>query len=112
MAAYEKRAAGCARAYVSKSHLSLQEREPWTRNVDVVYNKRAVLGEGAYGKVWLGQHKITGEQVALKRLLLRKGDDYLVSTLREIQVGASVQHVNVMQHIDVLRGAISHNRSR
>lgn len=58
-----------------------------------------VLGEGGFGKVMLGKHKVTGEQVAIKLIdsgkLWNAEDIDLV--FREAEVMKNLRHNNIVK---------------
>lgn len=61
------------------------------------------MGEGTFGKVKIGRHKITGESVAIKILEKSKISD-LADTervLREIHILKLMRHPNVVQLYDI-----------
>ncbi|CAD8096754.1 unnamed protein product [Paramecium sonneborni] len=64
-----------------------------------VYQIMRVLGEGGFGKVMLGRHKITGEQVAIKLIdsgkLWNAEDIDLV--FREAEVMKNLRHNNIVR---------------
>jgi cell cycle related kinase len=50
------------------------------------------IGEGAHGLVLRGQHRVTGKEVALKKVLLKKLEDGIpITVIREIK---SLQEVD------------------
>jgi cyclin-dependent kinase 1 len=56
------------------------------------------LGEGTYGVVYKGKHKVTGELVALKKIRLEKEDDGVPSTaIREISLLKGLKHPNIVE---------------
>lgn len=62
-----------------------------------------ILGEGAYGVVYKGIHKTTGEGVALKRIKLDTQSEGVPSTtLREISLLREIDHPNVVKLKDVV----------
>jgi cyclin-dependent kinase 2 len=68
------------------------------------YEKVGKLGEGTYGKVYLARDKITGEFVALKKMLLETEDEGIPSVaIREISLLKELsEHKNIVKLKDVL----------
>ena len=62
------------------------------------------LGEGTFGKVKLGTHKITGENVAIKILEKDKISDIADTerVLREIHILKLIRHPNVVQLYEII----------
>ena len=61
-------------------------------------------GEGAYGVVYKGKDRITGDFVAMKKIRLELEDEGMPSTaLREISLLKELQHPNIVSHKDVLQ---------
>jgi len=62
------------------------------------------IGEGAYGVVYKGKDKVTGEIVAMKKIRLELEEEGMPSTaLREISLLKELQHPNVVGLRDVLQ---------
>lgn len=61
------------------------------------------LGKGTFGKVKLGTHKITGENVAIKILEKHKINDIADTerVLREIHILKLMRHPNIVQLYDI-----------
>ena len=61
-------------------------------------------GEGAYGVVYKGKDRITGDFVAMKKIRLELEDEGMPSTaLREISLLKELQHPNIVALKDVLQ---------
>lgn len=68
-----------------------------------LYEKIVEIGEGAYGKVFKGQNKITKEFVAMKLINRQFGDGFPYSSIREIALLQSInKHKNIVNLIDVI----------
>jgi len=68
------------------------------------YNISKTIGEGTFGKVKLGIHKMTGEKVAIKILeknrIIDVADIERVS--REIHILKLIRHPNIIQLYEVI----------
>jgi serine/threonine protein kinase len=58
------------------------------------------IGKGGQAEVFRGVHKATNTPIALKRLRHVRDPDALARMRREIQVGTTVDHMNVMPVLD------------
>lgn len=69
----------------------------------MVRNSGKTLGEGTFGKVKIGKHKITGENVAIKILEKSKINDTADTerVLREIHILKLMRHPNIVQLYDI-----------
>jgi serine/threonine protein kinase len=66
--------------------------------------KGVTHGEGAYGVVYKGKDRITGDFVAMKKIRLELEDEGMPSTaLREISLLKELQHPNIVELKDVLQ---------
>ncbi|KAI9297951.1 Pkinase-domain-containing protein [Neoconidiobolus thromboides FSU 785] len=55
------------------------------------------LGEGTFGVVHLAKHRITGKEVALKKILVHnEKDGFPITAMREISILSSLNHDNVL----------------
>ena len=73
-------------------------------DVDVRYDVLDVVGQGAYGVVYKGKDRITGDFVAMKKIRLELEDEGMPSTaLREISLLKELQHPNIVALKDVLQ---------
>ena len=69
-------------------------------NIDDIYEKIKLLGEGSYGKVWLVKHKILGKLFALK-IIKRKNDIYFNNKVqKEIQILKKLDHPFILKIIE------------
>ncbi|XP_027318272.1 cyclin-dependent kinase 1 [Anas acuta] len=67
------------------------------------YTKIEKIGEGTYGVVYKGRHKITGQVVAMKKIRLENEEEGVPSTaIREISLLKELQHPNIVCLQDVL----------
>ncbi|KJE91499.1 STE/STE20/MST protein kinase [Capsaspora owczarzaki ATCC 30864] len=57
------------------------------------------LGEGAFGAVYRGRNRLTGETVALKEVLLENDDANIADLEREIMVLQSCRHPNIVAYL-------------
>jgi MAP/microtubule affinity-regulating kinase len=62
-----------------------------------------LIGKGAFGKVMLGVHKLTGKQVAIKTIdKVHLVDDFSrKKLLREIYILKKIKHINVIRLLEV-----------
>ena len=61
------------------------------------------MGKGAYGIVWKGKHKDTGETFAIKRTEIENISDGIPSTtLREIAILMDLEHENIVSVKDIV----------
>ena len=69
-------------------------------NIDDIYEKIKLLGEGSYGKVWLVKHKILGKLFALK-IIKRNNDIYFNNKVqKEIQILKKLDHPFILKIIE------------
>lgn len=70
------------------------------------FQKRGRIGEGTYGYVYRAVDKDSGEQVALKRVILHneKQDGFPLTSLREIKTLIRCRHENIVELRDVVVG--------
>ena len=69
------------------------------------YQTNHALGEGVYGKVYLGADRTTGEKVAIKKIetVIFTQDKYLEGAIySEIRLLKRFSHPNIIKFIDVL----------
>ncbi|ORX77787.1 Pkinase-domain-containing protein [Basidiobolus meristosporus CBS 931.73] len=77
------------------------------------YEIEKKLGEGTFGEVHKARHKVTGEVVALKRILMHNEKEGVpITALREIKILKSLNHINVINLTDmaILRGNRLHRQ--
>jgi len=68
----------------------------------LVLNK---IGEGAFGKVYLGVEKETKKKVALKRVTLKEEENGVpISIIREITILRKASHKNIINILEVFTG--------
>ena len=61
------------------------------------------MGKGAYGIVWKGKHKDTGETFAIKKTMIENISDGIPSTtLREIAILMDLEHENIVSVKDIV----------
>ena len=63
------------------------------------YRMIRVLGEGSFGKVKLAQHKVTGQEVALKIISRRK----LISRDMAGRVEREIQYLQLLRHPHIIK---------
>ena len=63
------------------------------------YKQVKVLGEGSFGKVKLAQHKVTGQEVAMKIISRRK----LVSRDMAGRVEREIQYLQLLRHPHIIK---------
>ena len=69
-------------------------------NIDDIYEKQKLLGEGSYGKVWLVKHKMLQKLFALK-IIKRKNDIYFNNKVqKEIQILKKLDHPFILKIIE------------
>lgn len=60
--------------------------------------KSLVIGEGTFGKVFLGRNVVSGEPLAVKQLYLVDGSEQEVESIRkEIKVMWNLNHKNIVR---------------
>ncbi|GMH83908.1 hypothetical protein TrVE_jg5468 [Triparma verrucosa] len=72
---------------------------PGLPDVAVCYNKKAHVGAGMYGVVFLAKDKVTGADVALKQMngLGEGGGGFPLTSLREINILRKLRHENIVK---------------
>jgi cyclin-dependent kinase-like len=62
------------------------------------YEIQGIVGEGAYGVVYKGKHKETGELVAIKKFKESVEEDEVVkkTTMTEVKMFRMLKHENVV----------------
>lgn len=67
------------------------------------YTKIEKVGEGTYGVVFKGKHKITGKLVAIKKIRMESEDEGVPSTaIREISLLKELVHPNIVSLLEVI----------
>ncbi|KAK9235793.1 kinase-like domain-containing protein [Lipomyces kononenkoae] len=68
-----------------------------------IYERKAQVGEGTYGKVYKAVNTVTNEMVALKRIRMEsERDGFPITALREIKLLQSVRHDNVVSLLEMM----------
>ena len=66
------------------------------RDVDV-FEKKAKVGEGTYGSVFVAKDKNSGDIVALKRINTEQEENgFPITALREVKILKALHHVNIV----------------
>ncbi|KAK6028705.1 kinase domain protein [Ostertagia ostertagi] len=66
------------------------------------------VGEGTYGQVYKARDKITGEQVALKKVRLEnEKEGFPITAVREIKILRQLNHANVVKLVDIVTDKLS-----
>ncbi|WKX99745.1 hypothetical protein Q1695_014538 [Nippostrongylus brasiliensis] len=66
------------------------------------------VGEGTYGQVYKARDKITGEQVALKKVRLEnEKEGFPITAVREIKILRQLNHANVVKLLDIVTDKLS-----
>jgi len=86
------------------------QREEWLKaikeasgssDVEEFYNSLKELGKGHFGKVYLGEHKVTKEKVAIKSVKRKlMSPNELAQQRQEIEVLKMCQHPNIVRMQD------------
>lgn len=77
-----------------------------SRNGALRWTKGELLGEGAYGKVFLGLNQTTGELMAVKQIKMSQGDEkamHIAALEREIVLYRKMRHRHIVGYIDMER---------
>lgn len=82
-----------------------RKRVKWSRNV-TDFEEIEQIGEGAYGQVWMGRDKQTGEIVALKKVRMdQEKEGFPITAIRELKMLRSLKHENIVQLKEIVTGA-------
>ncbi|THH15255.1 hypothetical protein EW146_g5193 [Bondarzewia mesenterica] len=66
------------------------------------YDATTKLGEGTFGEVHKAVHRVTGNSVALKRILMHNEKEGMpVTALREIKILKALRHPNIVELLDM-----------
>ena len=78
----------------------MKEKEVSPTTLDY-YKFVKLIGKGAFGKVTLGMHKLTGKYVAIKTIdkSYLKDDFSRKKVLREIYILKKIKHANIIRYI-------------
>jgi cyclin-dependent kinase 12/13 len=69
---------------------------PVLRDVNV-FTKKNQVGQGTYGSVFVGQDKVSGAIVALKRFNTEQEENgFPITAIREVKILKSLKHVNIV----------------
>lgn len=81
-----------------------RKRWKWSRDV-TDYEEIEQIGEGAYGQVWMGRDKLSGEVVALKKVRMdQEKEGFPVTAIRELKMLRSLRHENIVQLKEIVTG--------
>ncbi|KAK9469525.1 kinase-like domain-containing protein [Lipomyces arxii] len=68
-----------------------------------VYERKAQVGEGTYGKVYKALNTVSNQMVALKKIRMEaERDGFPITALREIKLLQSVRHENVVSLLEMM----------
>jgi len=63
-----------------------------------IYRKQKQVGQGTYGSVFVGAHKVTGEIVALKRINTEQEENgFPITAIREVKILKALCHENIVE---------------
>ena len=84
--------------------MSVEQRKPVKKKVIGHYFIEQVIGEGTFGKVRMGTHKLTREKVAIKILEKSKITDVtdVERVAREIHILKLIRHPNIIQLFEII----------
>ncbi len=86
-----------------------RKRWKWSREV-TDFEEIEQIGEGAYGQVWMGRDKASGEIVALKKVRMdQEKEGFPVTAIRELKMLRSLRHENIVNLKEIVTGQ---NRNR
>ena len=69
------------------------------------YHRLTQIGGGSYGRVYKAQHKLTGQIVAIKNVVIYSQNRYSVNQVaRELSILPYVRHENVMRLLNICKG--------
>lgn len=90
-----------------------RRRWKWSRDV-TEFEEIEKIGEGTYGKVWMGRDKASGEIVALKQVRMdQEKEGFPVTAIRELKMLRSLKHENIVNLKEIVTGVNPHkNRAR
>jgi len=87
----------------------IKEHNDTSVDVCSVYQMGKVLGEGGFAKVCKGKHRITGKEVAIKSINLRKiKSDKLDMLKNEIEVMKMLDHPNIVRLYETFHDEQNH----
>lgn len=81
-----------------------RKRWNWSRDVSD-FEEIEQIGEGAYGQVWMGRDKLSGEIVALKKVRMdQEKEGFPVTAIRELKMLSSLRHENIVNLKEIVTG--------
>ena len=81
-----------------------RKRWRWSRDV-TDFEEIEQIGEGAYGQVWMGRDKVSGDIVALKKVRMdQEKEGFPVTTVRELKMLRSLKHENIVNLKEIVTG--------
>lgn len=81
-----------------------RKRARWSRNV-TDFEEIEQIGEGAYGQVWMGRDKASGEVVALKKVRMdQEKEGFPITAIRELKMLKSLKHENIVELKEIVTG--------
>lgn len=82
--------------------------DSWYKTNLTHYEMLDQIGEGTYGQVYKAVNKLTGEQVALKRVRLEnEKEGFPITAIREIKILRQLHHKNIVRLMDIVIDDIS-----
>ena len=75
-------------------------------NPEDIYDNVKILGEGAFGTVYLGKHKISGVERAIKNInkdIANLSKEEEKTLIREINILKTLDHPNIMKYMITIR---------
>ncbi|EGT52238.1 hypothetical protein CAEBREN_22013 [Caenorhabditis brenneri] len=84
------------------------DSDSWYKTNLQHYEMLDQIGEGTYGQVYKAVNKVTGEQVALKRVRLEnEKEGFPITAIREIKILRQLHHKNIVRLMDIVIDDIS-----
>lgn len=84
------------------------DSDSWYKTNLQHYEMLDQIGEGTYGQVYKAVNKLTGEQVALKRVRLEnEKEGFPITAIREIKILRQLHHKNIVRLMDIVIDDIS-----
>lgn len=73
------------------------------RDVSTAFHKKYQVGQGTYGSVFVGEDKVTGEIVALKRINTEQEENgFPITAIREVKILKALSHPNIVTLLEVV----------
>ena len=91
--------------YIQNYFKTYRESPPTTLDF---YNLGKLIGKGAFGKVLLGTHKLTGASVAIKTIdkeAMRKSEHNKRKVFQEIYILKKIRHPNIVRILEVFESS-------